>query len=87
MMLRPLRPKCLIPSPQLVRAIAPRPFATTTPALKKSLPPRPKPPPDSEIEEFYLKGSGPGGQKIVRSALMMVSTINPPRGSNPGADR
>ncbi|ETR99992.1 hypothetical protein M419DRAFT_44764, partial [Trichoderma reesei RUT C-30] len=30
----------------------------------KNLPPRPKPPPDSEIEESYLKGSGPGGQKI-----------------------
>ncbi|KAH6611177.1 hypothetical protein Trco_001197 [Trichoderma cornu-damae] len=33
-------------------------------ALSKNLPPRPKPPPDSEIEESYLKGSGPGGQKI-----------------------
>ena len=41
-------------------------FVTATaPALAKSLPPRPKPPPESEIEEFYLKGSGPGGQKIV----------------------
>ncbi|RFU76698.1 peptidyl-trna hydrolase domain-containing [Trichoderma arundinaceum] len=33
-------------------------------AFSKNLPPRPKPPPDSEIEESYLKGSGPGGQKI-----------------------
>ncbi|KAH7318548.1 RF-1 domain-containing protein [Stachybotrys elegans] len=40
-----------------------RPF-TTTSVLPKALPPRPKPPPDSEIEESYLKGSGPGGQKI-----------------------
>ncbi|KAJ2970400.1 hypothetical protein NQ176_g8205 [Zarea fungicola] len=28
------------------------------------MPSRPKPPPDSELEESYLKGSGPGGQKI-----------------------
>ncbi|KAL1854785.1 hypothetical protein Daus18300_011381 [Diaporthe australafricana] len=27
-------------------------------------PPRPKPPPDHEFTEVYLKGSGPGGQKI-----------------------
>ncbi|KOS18637.1 putative peptide chain release factor-like protein [Escovopsis weberi] len=33
-------------------------------ASLKNLPSRPKPPPDSEIEESYLKGSGPGGQKI-----------------------
>ncbi|KAK0739804.1 RF-1 domain-containing protein [Apiosordaria backusii] len=28
------------------------------------MPSRPKPPPESEIEESFLKGSGPGGQKI-----------------------
>ncbi|KAM0251481.1 hypothetical protein ACHAQJ_008149 [Trichoderma viride] len=39
-------------------------FNTLGTTLSKSLPPRPKPPPDSEIEESYLKGSGPGGQKI-----------------------
>ncbi|KAL6910850.1 RF-1 domain-containing protein [Trichoderma evansii] len=39
-------------------------FSTIGTALLKNLPPRPKPPPDSEIEESYLKGSGPGGQKI-----------------------
>ncbi|KAL7823322.1 RF-1 domain-containing protein [Trichoderma gracile] len=39
-------------------------FFSTLPHLQKNLPPRPKPPPDSEIEESYLKGSGPGGQKI-----------------------
>ncbi|KAI0447531.1 RF-1 domain-containing protein [Xylaria telfairii] len=44
-------------------------FSTTNspPLLKagsKNLPPRPKPPPEEEIEESYLKGSGPGGQKI-----------------------
>ncbi|PNP37605.1 hypothetical protein TGAMA5MH_10546 [Trichoderma gamsii] len=39
-------------------------FSTLGAILLKNLPPRPKPPPDSEIEESYLKGSGPGGQKI-----------------------
>ncbi|KAK0652240.1 peptide chain release factor class I/class II [Cercophora newfieldiana] len=28
------------------------------------MPSRPKPPPEDEIEESFLKGSGPGGQKI-----------------------
>ncbi|KAL8371700.1 hypothetical protein RB595_001485 [Gaeumannomyces hyphopodioides] len=41
-----------------------RPFGTTTPPWQKQMPTRPKPPPDSELEESYLKGSGPGGQKI-----------------------
>jgi peptide chain release factor len=30
------------------------------------MPSRPKPPPEAEIAEKFLKGSGPGGQKIVR---------------------
>ncbi|PKK42973.1 hypothetical protein CI102_12942 [Trichoderma harzianum] len=46
------------------RILPKHPFFSTLGALSKSLPPRPKPPPDSEIEESYLKGSGPGGQKI-----------------------
>ncbi|KAI1463677.1 RF-1 domain-containing protein [Daldinia caldariorum] len=39
---------------------------SASPALFKNtnLPPRPKPPPEDEIEESFLKGSGPGGQKI-----------------------
>ncbi|KAK1243704.1 hypothetical protein MKX08_001842 [Trichoderma sp. CBMAI-0020] len=41
-------------------------FSTLGATLLKTLPPRPKPPPDSEIEESYLKGSGPGGQKILK---------------------
>ena len=40
-------------------------FATTTPSLLRQMPTRPKPPPEEDIEEFFLKGSGPGGQKIV----------------------
>ncbi|KAI0459876.1 RF-1 domain-containing protein [Xylaria acuta] len=48
---------------------ATRCFSTTNgpPLLKassKNLPPRPKPPPEEEMEESFLKGSGPGGQKI-----------------------
>ncbi|KAH6641590.1 RF-1 domain-containing protein [Chaetomium tenue] len=39
-------------------------FTTSVVANLKQLPPRPKHPPESEIEESYLKGSGPGGQKI-----------------------
>ncbi|QPC73605.1 hypothetical protein HYE68_004357 [Fusarium pseudograminearum] len=41
-----------------------RTFSSTSIYLAKALPPRPKPPPESEIEESYVKGSGPGGQKI-----------------------
>ncbi|KAF3771250.1 hypothetical protein M406DRAFT_19702, partial [Cryphonectria parasitica EP155] len=39
-------------------------FTSTPSCLKTKYPPRPKPPPDEEITEAYLKGSGPGGQKI-----------------------
>ncbi|PKS10829.1 hypothetical protein jhhlp_002586 [Lomentospora prolificans] len=39
-------------------------FTTSPLLLKKPLPPRPKPPPEDEIEEVFVKGSGPGGQKI-----------------------
>ncbi|XXH00340.1 hsp70 nucleotide exchange factor fes1 [Hypoxylon texense] len=48
----------------------PRPFSTglhSSPLLLSknvNFPPRPKPPPEEEIEESFLKGSGPGGQKI-----------------------
>ncbi|KLU88815.1 peptidyl-tRNA hydrolase domain-containing protein [Magnaporthiopsis poae ATCC 64411] len=41
-----------------------RPLHTTASPWQKQMPARPKPPPDSELEESYLKGSGPGGQKI-----------------------
>ncbi|KAG5981344.1 hypothetical protein E4U55_003022 [Claviceps digitariae] len=44
-----------------------RPFTYTSPT-PKNLPPRPKPPPESEIEESFLKGSGPGGQKINKTS-------------------
>ncbi|KAI6351099.1 hypothetical protein MCOR25_010148 [Pyricularia grisea] len=40
-----------------------RTFTTSWLSLKQ-MPSRPKPPPETEIEEAFLKGSGPGGQKI-----------------------
>ncbi|CEJ80950.1 Putative RF-1 domain-containing protein [[Torrubiella] hemipterigena] len=42
----------------------------------KQLPPRPRPPPEEEIEESFLKGSGPGGQKInkTNSAVQLKHT-------------
>ncbi|KAF4467587.1 polypeptide chain release factor [Fusarium albosuccineum] len=43
-----------------------RTFVNTSTPRAKALPPRPKPPPESEIEESYVKGSGPGGQKILK---------------------
>ncbi|KAF5974100.1 polypeptide chain release factor [Fusarium coicis] len=51
--------RCSIPTPLPTRT-----FHNTSSSLVKALPPRPKPPPESEIEESYVKGSGPGGQKI-----------------------
>ncbi|KAI1489298.1 RF-1 domain-containing protein [Biscogniauxia mediterranea] len=49
-----------------------RPFRTSASPLlgkgKTNLPPRPKPPPEHEIEESFLKGSGPGGQKINKTS-------------------
>lgn len=51
-------------------------FSTLGATLLKNLPPRPKPPPDSEIEESYLKGSGPGGQKIVRTDTRRILQLH-----------
>ncbi|KAK7711852.1 hypothetical protein SLS64_005123 [Diaporthe eres] len=46
--------------------VAAAPFSNTSPDSKGATryPPRPKPPPEHEFTEVYLKGSGPGGQKI-----------------------
>ncbi|KAJ4413735.1 hypothetical protein N0V82_008374 [Gnomoniopsis sp. IMI 355080] len=53
--------------PPLLSAIGA--FYTTTAIRRKvQYPPRPKPPPDDEITEVYLKGSGPGGQKINKTS-------------------
>ncbi|KAI2485521.1 RF-1 domain containing protein [Pyrenophora tritici-repentis] len=44
-----------------------RPLHTSHPLLSKSLPPR-VPLPDSDLIENFLKGSGPGGQKINKTS-------------------
>lgn len=46
--------------------IAAASFSTTPTLLDTKRPSRPKPPPDEEFTETYVKGTGPGGQKIVR---------------------
>lgn len=55
-----------VPVPSRSPASPARPLHATARAAKKpaQMPPRPRPPPDHEITEAYLKGSGPGGQKI-----------------------
>ncbi len=61
--------QCLLRRARITTTSLPHPFrflSSTPPILQKSMPSRPKPPPDSDLEESYLKGSGPGGQKIVR---------------------
>ncbi|KAI4598921.1 hypothetical protein KJ359_002336 [Pestalotiopsis sp. 9143b] len=60
----PLLPRTTLSTP--APSSSSSPFSTTPSPLKKhtQLPPRPSPPPDSEIDESFLKGSGPGGQKI-----------------------
>lgn len=62
-----------------------KPFSTTPapPATftRTRMPQRPKHPPESEFEESFLKGSGPGGQKIVR--LSSPFPISPPTCPSP----
>lgn len=67
LLLRPLRLPFSGSTRALVLPRRPLSFSATHPLLKHvNYPPRPKPPPDEEIDESFLKGSGPGGQKIVR---------------------
>lgn len=73
----------------LSRAVAIATFTSTSSCSKIKYPPRPKPPPDSEFTEVYLKGTGPGGQKIVRPCLAtfyqphhLVASLTPPHLSN-----
>ncbi|RYP29161.1 hypothetical protein DL767_006854 [Monosporascus sp. MG133] len=67
---RPVRPSpplpgLLPPFAGLSPSVRRRSFSgTAAPQKQRNFPPRPKPPPESEIEESFLKGSGPGGQKI-----------------------
>ena len=55
-----LKPGATVSNKQL----SPRLFSTSTPILDKPLPPRVKVN-DADLITSYLKGSGPGGQKIV----------------------
>ncbi|KAI7350389.1 hypothetical protein KC320_g5508 [Hortaea werneckii] len=58
------------PTTSLLTAIGSSPrrtFTGTTRQHDKALPPRPKIP-DTEIEEKFLKGTGPGGQKINKTS-------------------
>lgn len=62
-----------------ISAPAAAPFSSTAPQHKVKYPPRPKPPPEEDITESYLKGSGPGGQKIVCFVLPRRSKHTCPR--------
>jgi hypothetical protein len=46
-----------------------RTITACTAAWAKKMPDRPKPLPEEEFTEAFLKGTGPGGQKIVRLTL------------------
>ncbi|KAG9249190.1 RF-1 domain-containing protein [Calycina marina] len=48
--------------------IAKRGFVATTPSWKKKMPDRPAFVPESHLTEAFLKGSGPGGQKINKTS-------------------
>ncbi|EFW99807.1 peptidyl-tRNA hydrolase domain containing protein [Grosmannia clavigera kw1407] len=50
------------------------PFVTSACRAIKPMPPRPPPPPEDEIEEMFVKGTGPGGQKInkTNSAVQLI---------------
>ena len=51
-------------------------FSTSIAGCKNALPPRPRLP-DSELHHVYLKGSGPGGQKIVRQTASLKQLASP----------
>ncbi|KAL2118363.1 hypothetical protein VTJ04DRAFT_8023 [Mycothermus thermophilus] len=60
----PLRPTTVVSQWQQQQ----RSFHRSPAMAKKQMPPRPKPPPENEIEESFIKGSGPGGQKINKTS-------------------
>jgi hypothetical protein len=53
----------------LGKLIGRRSFTVTHPIRAKKMPDRPPPVNEDEFTESYLKGSGPGGQKIVSRSL------------------
>ena len=50
-----------------------RSFTTSYLRFAKQMPPRPPPVNEDDITEAFLKGSGPGGQKIVGQLLALLS--------------
>ncbi|KAI1377444.1 RF-1 domain-containing protein [Hypoxylon crocopeplum] len=70
-LVRPLRIPLASVGRRFALPLSSRPISlsASAPLLKHTnLPPRPKPPPEEEIEESFLKGSGPGGQKINKTS-------------------
>lgn len=67
-------------------AIGSRGIAASSPVWVKKMPDRPKLVDESEFTEAFLKGSGPGGQKILRptsgplngTVLIFNRTKHPP---------
>lgn len=70
MLLRNLIPRNLLPYTQPIASL--RCFTTTFHLTNKPLPPRLKLH-DADLTISYLKGTGPGGQKIVRIDSMSLS--------------
>jgi peptide chain release factor len=54
-------------------------IATTSARWAKKMPDKPKPPPEEEFTEAFLKGSGPGGQKIVCTCQLQLVPLLPQR--------
>jgi hypothetical protein len=63
----PLVPALRASLSRTVRRSALRPFHAAAPLAAKPLPPR-LAIPESDLGESFLKGTGPGGQKIVGAA-------------------
>lgn len=72
---RPL-PRTAAPLRPLLPELSTANFSSSQRSCRIQYPSRPKPPPESEIQESYLKGSGPGGQKInkTNSAVQLTHT-------------
>lgn len=75
----------VLPPTLAIRRLPVGRLSTSSPWRVKAMPPRPKPPPESELEESFLKGSGPGGQKIVRSPPPFHSSQGPTHIANANA--
>ena len=63
-----LTPSTALLRPHSLQSIARRTLHTSVALLSKQLPPR-RVIPESEIIENFLKGSGPGGQKMNKTSL------------------